>query len=84
MNRRVLRVDGRDNFEEVGEGYESWNKAIDARVGQLVVCPGGKVELWCDEEGLCKGEPILNFTASIMARQHIVGDVIVFRKGDVK
>ncbi len=84
MKRRVLRVDGRDDLEEVGEGFESWNKAIGAGIGELVVTPDRSLELWCDEEGLCIGRPILNMTASILAGRQIVGDVIVFRPGDIK
>lgn len=84
MKRRVLRVDGRDNFEEVGDGFQEWNDAIGASIGELVVCPGGRVELWCDEEGLFVSEPILNVMASLLARRQIVGNVIIFQKGDVK
>ena len=84
MKRRVLRVDGRDNIEEVGDGYQNWNKSIGADIGELVVCPLGEIELWCDEEGLWARQPIINLTASMMAGRQIVGDVIVFRSGDVK
>lgn len=84
MKRRVLRIDGRDNIEEVGNGYKDWNRAIGAGIGELVVCTGGTLELWCDEEGLCKADPVLNFMASALAGRQIVGDVIIFRRGDVQ
>ena len=84
MKRTVLRVDGRDETEEVGDGWQEWNEAIGARTGELVVSPDGSVELWCDEEGLCKADPIVNLSASMLVRRPIVGDVIVFFPGDVK
>ena len=68
---------------EVGEGFESWNAAIGAEIGSIVVCPDGS-EMWCDEEGLCKGIPVLNLVATMIAGQPIVGYVILFRKGDIK
>lgn len=84
MKRKVLRIDGRDATEEVGDGYQAWNRSIGADSGELVVCPHGGLELWCDEEGLCKGDPVVNFMASALAGRTIVGDVIVFKRGDVK
>jgi hypothetical protein len=84
MKRTVLRVDGRDNMEDVGDDYKAWNKAIGADWGELVVSPDRSIELWCDEEGLCKGEPIVNVMASLLVKRPIVGDVIVFYPGDVK
>ena len=83
MKRRVLRIDGRDDIEEVGNGYKDWNRAIGAGIGELVVCPGGVLELWCDEEGLYNS-PVLNFTATALAGRRIVGDVILFKRGDVQ
>jgi hypothetical protein len=68
----------------VGEGYQNWNDAIGARMGELVVSPDGSIELWCDEEGLCRNEPQLNRAASMLVGRQIVGDVIVFFPGDIK
>jgi hypothetical protein len=67
----------------VGNGFESWNEAIDARVGEIVQTPDGSLELWCDEEGLLTQREY-NHAASLLARCRIVGDVIVFKPGDIE
>lgn len=84
MKRQVLRADGTNEEIEVGDGWESWNETINARTGTLVVSPDRTVELWCDDEGLLVSEPVQNMVASLLVRQPIVGDVIVFFPGDVK
>jgi hypothetical protein len=40
--------------------------------------------LICNEEALCKSEPVLNFKASVIARQPIVGDVLLCWDDQVK
>lgn len=84
MERNILRTNGTSKIETVGDGYETWNEAIGAGIGQLVISPDGTIELWCDEEGLFVSEPKVNVAASLLVRQQIVGDVIVFYPGDVK
>ena len=84
MKRRILNINGQDGIREVGDGFQAWNDAIGADIGQIVPCLDGKHELWADEEGLCKGEPTINVMASAMAGQPIVGSVILFRVGDIK
>lgn len=92
MIRQVLRADGTAEKIEVGNGFETWNKAIRAHTGTIVegiinnTTKGtlDRVELWCDDEALCVAEPVYNFFASLIARQPIFGDVILFRKGDIK
>ena len=86
MKRKVIRVDGPPDAVDVGEGWESWNAAIGARVGEIApaVHPDyhGK-ELWCDEEALLMNRP-LNPVASLIADQAIFGDVILFEQGDIE
>jgi hypothetical protein len=87
MHKMILRADGRVETVDVGDGFRTWNAAINARMGQIV--PGyivgqGEVELWCDEEGLLVDKPTQNLYATLIARQPIVGDVIVFKPGDIK
>ena len=84
MKRTILRVDGTQEVAEVGNGYKSWNEAIGAGIGEIVVSPDRTLELWCDEEGLCRAEPQINRAATLLAMRQIVGDVIVFRRGDIK
>lgn len=92
MIRMILRADGTTETKEVGKGFQTWNEAINAGTGtivqgRLVNVTKGKVEeieLWCDDEALCCNEPVRNFFASVLANQPIYGDVIVFRKGDIK
>lgn len=83
MQRNIIKADGTSKVTEVGEGYQNWNAAIDARTGQIVTSPDGTLELWCDEEGLLVSEPQLNRAASLLVGQQIVGDVIVFYPGDI-
>jgi len=83
MKRMVIGTDGSRKIKEVGIGFEAWNKAIGASIGQIVPTRDGKYELWVDEEGLCKGEPEINYPASILAGQTIVGNVIRFNPGDI-
>ena len=84
MVRDVIRADGRVEKIEVGNGFETWNKVIGASCGTIVSAPGATLELWCDDNGLLAPEPRLNLQASILACQQIVGDVIVFKPGDIK
>ena len=84
MQRTILRTTGEHENSEVGDGWEKWNESIGARMGELVVSPDGSIELWCDEEGLCRNEPQLNRAASMLVGRQIVGDVIVFFPGDIK
>ena len=84
MKRTILRIDGRDNIEEVGNGWEDWNEAIGARVGEVVVSSDGNIELWCDEEGLCRNDATVNLTASLLVKRTIVGDAIIFYPGDIQ
>ena len=88
MERRVIRTDDTIARVEVGDGFESWNVAIKARIGQIVPTDDGK-EFWCDEEGLLCGDPKLNVEATRRVHgtnygQPIVGDVIEFEPGDIK
>ena len=83
MQREILKADGTNETTEVGDGWEAWNEAIGARIGELVVSPDGSIELWCDEEGLLVNEPQINRAASLLACRPIVGDVIVFFPGDI-
>ncbi len=57
--------------------------AINAHTGCIVPLSDGS-ELWCDEEALCKNNPVRNAMASLLAKQDIYGDVILFKKGDIK
>jgi hypothetical protein len=94
MKRKVIRVNGTLEDVDVGEGWESWNAAIGARVGQIVRADSLEnffygpyseycdKELWCDEEALLTERP-LNPIASLIADQAIFGDVIVFEQGDI-
>lgn len=85
MIRPVLRaIAGESHTEmlEVGDGFETWNKAIGATCGEIVPCKNGRQELWCNENGLAE-ECALNQYASFIAGRHIVGDVILFEKGDI-
>jgi hypothetical protein len=87
MIRKLIRTDGTMEDTEVGNGFADWNKAIGARVGEIVPTDHGK-ELWCDEEALCVGEPEINTVASALVShlrmgQPIFGDVIVFEEGDI-
>jgi hypothetical protein len=86
MNRKVLRADGRVETLEVGDGFRTWNKAINAGTGTIVqgTAAGKVVELWCDDEALCCNAPVQNIVATMIARQPIFGDVIVFAVGDIK
>lgn len=96
MKRKVIRVDGPPEDVDVGGSWQSWNRAIGARYGQIVPAAlgvhfdsdgvsfdhSGK-ELWCDEEALLTKRP-LNPIASLIADQAIFGDVIVFEEGDIE
>jgi len=87
MIRRVILTDGTSEEREVGNGFQTWNEAIDARMGQIVPTDEGK-ELWCDEEALCKNDPEINSVASALCSrsnygQPIFGNVIVFQPGDI-
>lgn len=84
MHRTILRANGDIDTQDVGNSFETWNKAIGASIGQIVCSPDRSLELWCDEEGLLVEEPKVNLKASILACQQIVGDVIVFHRGDIK
>jgi len=84
MERKVIKTDGTTTSTWVGDGFESWNEAIGARVGTIVVSPDRTVELWCDDEGLMVAEPQLTLAASMLVGQQIVGDVIYFMPGDIK
>jgi hypothetical protein len=83
MKKTIIRTDGTIEETEVGDGFESWNQAIGARVGEIAQTPDGTIELWCDEEGLLR-EREFNFQASTLAMRPIVGDVIVFEVGDIQ
>jgi hypothetical protein len=83
MQRQIIHPNGKTEKLEVGNGFETWNRAIGADIGELVRTPH-KFELWCDEEALCKADPQINYKASLLAGQPIVGSVIVFEPGDVK
>lgn len=93
MIRTILRADGRVEKKEVGKGFRKWNAAIGASYGtivqgQIVNTEKGsidQVELWCDEEALCKADPVQNFYATVIAGQGqvIFGDVIIFLPGDI-
>jgi hypothetical protein len=83
MKRTILQTDGGQHVKEVGTGFETWNDAIGASTGTLVVSPDRTLEFWCDDEGLCCEDPQLNREASMLAGQQLVGDVIVFFPGDV-
>lgn len=83
MKRTIIRTDGSMEKAEVGYNFESWNEAIDARVGEIVQTPDGSLELWCDEEGLLAHREF-NQAASLLAMRRIVGDVIVFKPGDIE
>lgn len=90
MKRKVIRVDGQLDDVDVGGSWQSWNRAIGARIGQIVPAViGGPYpeylgkELWCDEEALLTKRP-LNVIASNIADQAIFGDVIVFEEGDIE
>ena len=83
MKRVVLRpVEGTSNVEEVGDSWREWNKAIGARMGTLVTSYDGHYELWCDEDGLMT-QPVINPEATQIAGQPLVGNVIVFKQGDI-
>jgi hypothetical protein len=93
MKRPVLRVrrlqDGtvENTVEpevEVGEGFESFNAAIDALVGEVVGCEDGAHVLWCDEMGLFHLSPLANAIATRLAGRPIVGDCILFRDEDLE
>ena len=86
MIRTVIPVDGPGVDQEVGDGWQSWNKAIGAGIGTIVQgkLAGKRIELWCDDEALCVAEPVQNLVASKLAGQPIFGAVIVFRPGDIK
>lgn len=86
MKRVVLRaglLNARANdLVEVGDGYETWNKAIGATCGEIVKCRNGHQELWVNENGLAE-ECELNQQASFLTGLPIVGDAILFEKGDI-
>ncbi len=92
MIRTVVYADTRSHTKasenkEVGNGFRTWNDAIRATVGTIVygsLAEIGPVELWCDDEALLFPDPIRNDAASIIARQDIYGDVIIFFPGDIK
>jgi len=84
MTRTILYADGTREVRNVGDGWEAWNATLGIRTGELVVSPDRSLELWCDEDGLCMAEPQLNRDASMLVGRQIVGDVIVFKPGDVK
>jgi uncharacterized membrane protein (DUF441 family) len=86
MIRKVIRASGQVEQAEVGDGFQTWNKAIGAGIGTIVqgTAAGQRVELWCDDEALCTADPVQNVAATGIARQPIYGDVIVFRPGDIK
>lgn len=83
MKRNIIKTDGTHELTEVGDGYQSWNRALDISTGEIVRSPDGSIELWCDENGLCMAEPQLNRAASLLVGSQIVGDVIVFYPGDI-
>ena len=83
MNRIVIRADGKNEVVNVGKGWQDWNRAINANLGCIVMLPDGS-QLWCDDEALCKGEPVRNSTASFMTGQDIYGDAILFNRGDIQ
>jgi hypothetical protein len=86
MKRQLIRADGTTEIIEVGNGFESWNKAIGARMGEIVYLNDGR-ELWMDEEGRMVSEPVINEAATdLAAASHgypMVGDAIIFEAGDI-
>jgi len=84
MDRNVINSDGTSLVQDVGDGFQTWNKAIGADCGTIVTSPDGTLELWCDDDGLCRENPQLNQAASMLVGQQIVGSVIVFYPGDIK
>lgn len=87
MERKVIRADGTSETIDVGEGYESWNKVIGARMGEIVYLSDGR-ELWMDEDGRTVSEPVVNEEATALAWDRygyaMVGDAIIFEAGDIK
>ncbi len=83
MNRFIIKAEDGFVKAEVGTGWRDWNNAINAHTGCIVPLSDGS-ELWCDEEALCKNNPVRNAMASLLAKQDIYGDVILFKKGDIK
>jgi hypothetical protein len=83
MKKKVLKTDGTSEIQEVGNGFMTWNKAIDARTGTIVPTRDGR-ELWADDEALLVESPQLNSNATILAGFPVFGDVIVFEPGDIE
>jgi hypothetical protein len=55
----------------------SVKKALDIDMFEIVYVPNTDYILICDEEALLKSDAIYNFTASMIAGQSIVGNVMI-------
>lgn len=84
MKRLVLRASGSQEEIEVGNDYREWNRTIGAGMGEIVNCKNSNLQLWVDEEGTLKKNPTPNLKAVLLCGREIVGDVIVFKRGDIK
>lgn len=87
MIRPVLRAtqDGSSvtDLVEVGDGWETWNAAIGASVGEIVRTRDGKHELWVNENGIAEG-CVVNVEASKRVGVRILGDAILFEEGQIE
>ena len=77
----LLPVTGPIRPVSVGPDLRSCAEAIGARLLQyvpMVRLPGAESHvMMTDEEGLLQQQPVLNARATWLARQHIVGDVLI-------
>ena len=77
---RIIKVDG--TSEEIENmSFADMQAAVGGYVA-VINLPKGKI-LVVDEDGLPKQKPI-NVTASTIAGQMIVGDVVLANQGDIK
>lgn len=81
-----LMTDGREikiKPEKVVDGgvyfdINAVKETLDIDYFEIVDVPSNKnLILVCDEEGLLQENPVLNFTATILAKRQIVGNVMV-------
>jgi len=85
MKRQIIRTDGTTETIEVGNGYQDWNRAIDASMGQIIYLDDGR-ELWMDEEGRLVGKPVNEAATDLAMSRYgypMVGDAIIFEPGDI-
>jgi hypothetical protein len=65
---------------EITSDLSSMYPIIGCSIVQPMPVPGKMVKdaaLWCDEEALCKADPVFNARASILVRYPIFGDTIL-------